>query len=365
MREYTGKKIYLGIDVHKKTYAVTAICEGQLAKKDTIPAEPSRLINYCKKYFPGSEIESAYETGFCGFSLHRRLEDAGIRNRVIHAAGIEIAVGDKVKTDKKDSLKLATHLSLGRLRGIHVPTKEKEDRRALTRVRETFVNHRRRFACQLKALLFQQGLIPYDQTKVVSGKWIESLADLPMSDEIRYVVDQYATMWLQLTTKIKAIEEQMAAQAKDNESLEVVYRSVPGIGPTSARVLANELGDTLQFENERKLFSYVGLTPSEHSSGEHVRQGHITKQGKAVVRKILVQAAWKAISKDPALQAVYDRISQKAGGKRAIVAVARRLIGRIRSCFRTETLYVIGVGGVESPKEQQLNEAKVTTSVTS
>jgi len=364
MRDYTDKKIYLGIDVHKKTYAVTAICEGQMAKKDTLPAEPSRLINYCKKYFPGAEIESAYETGFCGFFLHRRLEEVGIKNKIVHAAGIEIAVGDKVKTDKKDSLKLATHLSLGRLKGIHVPSKEKEDRRALTRVRETFVGHRRRFACQLKALLYTQGLIPYDHEKVVSEKWINSLATLSMSDEIRYVVDQYAAMWLQLTTKIKAIEQQMATQAKNDGSLEIVYRSVPGIGATSARVLANELSDTMQFDNERQLFSYVGLTPSEHSSGEHVRQGHITKQGKAVVRKILVQAAWKAITKDPALQAVYDRISQRAGGKRAIVAVARRMIGRIRSCFRTGTLYAIGVGGVENPKAPQTNDVKAATSVT-
>jgi len=365
MRDYTGKKVYLGIDVHKKTYAVTAICEGALAKKDTLPAEPIGLIHYCKKYFPGAQIESAYETGFCGFSLHRQLEAVGINNKIVHAAGIEIAAGDKVKTDKKDSLKIATHLSLGRLKGIHVPSKEKEDRRALTRVRETFVRHRRRFACQLKAILFQQGLIPHDHTKVVSIKWIESLATLPMSEEIRYVVNEYASMWLHLTAKIKELEQQISIQAKNDESLEVVYRSVPGIGATSARVLANELGDTLQFNNERQLFSYVGLTPSEHSSGEHIRQGHITKQGKPIVRKILVQAAWKAIGKDPALGAVYDRISHKSGGKRAIVAVARRLIGRIRSCFRLGTLYVIGVGGgVCDPKIPDIGDVKETTAVT-
>ena len=178
MRNYTGKKVYLGIDVHKKTYAVTAICEGRVAKKDTLIADPKRLIAYCHKFFPEAEIESAYETGFCGFCLHRSLEEAGFKNKIIHAAGIEIAAGDKVKTDKKDSLKLATHLSLGRLKGIYVPSKEREDYRALTRVRETFVNHRRRFGCQLKAILFQQGLILYDDGRVVSEKWIKSLESL-------------------------------------------------------------------------------------------------------------------------------------------------------------------------------------------
>ena len=162
-----------------------------------------------------------------------------------------------------------------------------------------------------------------------------------MSDEIRYVVEQYANMWLQLTVKIKEIEKQMASQAKDDEYLETIYRSAPGIGATSARVLANELGNLLQFENERQLFSYVGLIPSEHSSGGHIRQGHITRQGKPIVRKILVQAAWRAIRIDPSLKEIYDRISHKAGGKRAIVGIARRLIGRIRSCFRTGGLYTI------------------------
>lgn len=358
MRNYTGKKVYIGIDVHKKTYSVTAVCEGQVAKKDTMAADPIYLINYCQKYFPKAQIESAYETGFCGFYLHRSLEKVGIKNIVVHAAGIEIAVGDKVKTDKKDSLKLATHLSVGRLKGINVPSKEREDFRALTRTRETFVTHRRRFACQLKAVLFQQGLIAFDDKRVASEKWIKSLSVLPMSSEIRYVVDQYANMWLQLTLKIKEIEQQMALQAMQDESLEVIYRSVPGIGPTSARVLANELGNTLQFNNERQLFNYVGLTPSEHSSGEHIRQGHITRQGKGIVRKILVQAAWKAITIDPSLQAIYNRISQKAGGKRAIVGIARRLIGRIRSCFRTGTLYSVME---ENPQTQE----KETPSITS
>ena len=94
MRNYIEKIVYLGIDVHKKTYAVTAICDGQVVKKDTLKAEPIVLINYCKKYFVGAQIESAYEAGFCGFHLHRCLEGAGIKNRVVDAAGIEIAVGD-------------------------------------------------------------------------------------------------------------------------------------------------------------------------------------------------------------------------------------------------------------------------------
>ena len=119
MRNYINKTIYFGIDVHKKSYAVTAICEGQVVKRDTLKAEPDVLIAYCKKHFADARIESVYEAGFCGFHLHRCLEAAGFVNMVVNAAGIEIAVGDRVKTDKRDSLKLATHLAGGRLKGIY------------------------------------------------------------------------------------------------------------------------------------------------------------------------------------------------------------------------------------------------------
>lgn len=159
MKDYTGKKIYLGIDVHKKTYVVTAMCEKIAVKKATLPANPEGLVAFCKKYFPGAVIESAYEAGFSGFHIHRVLEKNGIKNLVIHAAGMEIAVGDKVKTDKRDSLKIAIQLEANRLKGIHVPSEEREEKRALTRLRNTIVTHRTTTANQIKALLHQRGLI--------------------------------------------------------------------------------------------------------------------------------------------------------------------------------------------------------------
>ena len=89
----------------------------------------------------------------------------------------------------------------------------------------------------------------------------------------------------------------------------------------------------------RQIFSYTGLTPSEHSSGGYIRKGHISRQGKTIIRKILVLAAWKAIQLDPHLRLTYNRILIKAGGKKAIVAIARRLIGHIRASLRKKCLY--------------------------
>src|ERR1700738_313921 len=142
MRDYTGKKIFLGIDVHKKTYSVAAVYEGTKTKKATLPASPEGLVAFCKKYFSGAAIESVYEAGFSGFHLHRMLLKNGIDNRLVHAAGVEVASGNRVKTDKRDAVKLATQLAAGRLRGIYVPSEEREEKRAVTRIRETMVRHR-------------------------------------------------------------------------------------------------------------------------------------------------------------------------------------------------------------------------------
>ncbi len=338
MKDYTGKTIFVGMDVHKKTYSVTAICEGIIVKRDTLKAEPQGLISYLKKRFGSGNIKTAYEAGFCGFHLHRTLEAAGIENIVVHAAAIETS-NSRVKTDKRDSLKIAAHLSEGKLRSVYIPTVEQEDNRTVTRLRDSFCKERSRIANQIKSLLFLHGLIPADNTKKVSLKWIRGLSQLEMTPGVRFSIEAFTTMWLVFDAKVKEIDKEIKKQAIQDKVIDGVYQAASGVGCTSARVLANELGNLQQFKNERQLFSYIGLTPSEHSSGEHTRQGHITKQGKPIVRKILVQASWVAIRHDKELQAIYERIAAKSGAKRAIVAVARRLIGRIRSCFRTGELY--------------------------
>lgn len=338
MRDYTGKTIFVGMDVHKKTYSVTAICEGTVIKRDTLKADPNALISYLKKRFGSGSIKTAYEAGFCGFYLHRLLEANGIENLVVHAAGIETS-NTRVKTDKRDSLKIATHLFENKLRNVHIPSVMREDFRTVTRLRDTFTRERSRIGNQIKSLLFLHGFISADCTKKVSLSWLKTLSLFKMTPGIKFAIKAFTKMWLEFNEQIKEINKELRLQALKDKTIDSFYQSASGIGPTSARILANELEDLQQFKNERQLFSYVGLTPSEHSSGEHTRQGHITKQGKPLLRKILVQAAWVAIRHDKDLQTIYERIAKKKGAKRAIVAVARRLIGRIRACFRTGELF--------------------------
>lgn len=341
---YIGKKVYVGMDVHKKTYSVTAIWEGEIVKRDTMRADAGGVIRYLQKYFAGAEIHAAYEAGFSGFGLHRALAAAGIKSMVVNAASIEVAANDKVKTDRRDSKKIAEQLYRGALKGIYIPTEEEELSRVLTRTREQVVEQRARVAVQMKSKLHYFGIMAFDDNRAITESYLKELEGKTLPAELSYGLGLLMAQWRFLTEQVKEIGKKMQEQASADDGLEKVYRSVPGIGPVSSRVLSNELGDlSKRFANERALFCFTGLTPGEHSSGDSTHKGHISRQGASRIRKYLVEIAWRAIEQDQALTTIFERIAQTQGKKRAIVAIARKLIGRIRACFAHGCLYQLGV----------------------
>lgn len=342
---YSGKKVNVGIDVHKKTYSVYCICGGQMVKKATLPAMPEKLCESLKYYFGGAEIYSVYEAGFAGLTLHRVLIAHGIKNIVVNPASIEVAAKDKVKTDKRDCKKMAVQLEAGRLEGIFIPSLEQEQKRLLTRTREQLVSERTRVGNQFKSRLYQFGLIPLDDETVISERFIDDYLKQELPDRLQECLLILARLWKFVTEEIKGIERKMRGQARKDKN-DLIYQSVPGIGPVCARILSNELGDMSQFRNERALFCHTGLTPCEFSSGGSERKGHITQQGSSRLRWVLTEASWRAIKDDPKLRDDFNRIALTRGKKRAIVAIARKLSGRIRACFRKSENYQLGYGMV-------------------
>ena len=235
---------------------------------------------------------------------------------------------------------LALRLEAGRLKGIRIPTEQAEQQRLLTRTRAQLVGERTSLKNMIRMRAHQFGLIAPENRRIMSHQFVEELLEQTPAPEFTVTINAYWRIWKSLDTEIKLLEAELRKQAQQDER-EETYRSAPGIGPLSARILANELGDMSQFNNERQLFSYTGLTPSEHSSGDSVRRGHITRQGNTRVRCVLCEVAWTAIRKDQSLKDFFDHLYPRAGKKKAIVAVARKLIGRIRAAFRQETLYQI------------------------
>jgi transposase len=285
--------------------------------------------------------------------LHRALTTAGITNIVVNPASVAVAANDKVKTDRRDAKKLARDLADGRLRGIYVPTEAEELARLLPRTRAQLVAHRATLTRQIKAKLHQFGLIPPTSRRLMSSRYLREIAAWELPTELRVSLTLLADQWRFATRQLLEVRRLLREQAKGQVALETVYRSVPGVGEVVARTLATELGDMTRFANERALFSYTGLTPSEYSSGTAIRRGHISRQGVSRLRHVLVETAWRALPRDPILQAMFDRIAATRGKQRAIVAIARRLIGRIRACFRHGTTYAVGtVGEASRPADE-------------
>jgi transposase len=170
-RSYTGECVYVGVDVHKETYTVTCVCHKQIVKTATVQAEPAGLAASLPRWFPGATLYSVYEAGFSVFVLHRVLTKAGISNIVVNPASIAVAANDKVKTDRRDSKKLAIDLADGRLRGIYVPPEAEELARLLPRTRAQIVEHRATMARQIKAKLHQCGLIAPASRRMISNRY--------------------------------------------------------------------------------------------------------------------------------------------------------------------------------------------------
>ena len=337
---YKNKRVFVGIDVHKRTYAVVSSVDGVVIKKWQTAASPEALAHQLKDLYPHSEIYTAYEAGFSAFVLHRVLEKAGIHNLVVNPGSIEVSVHNRVKTDKRDARKIASLLEAGRLKGVRIPTEQAEQQRLLTRTRAQLVGERTALKNMIRMRAHQFGLIAPDNRRIMSHQFVGELLEQAPAPEFTVTINAYWRIWKSLDTEIKLLEAELRKQAQQ-DGREETYRSAPGIGPLSARILSNELGDMSQFENERQLFSYTGLTPSEHSSGDSIRRGHITRQGNTRVRCVLCEAAWTAIRKDQSLKDFFNNLYPRAGKKKAIVAVARKLVGRIRAAFRQQKLYQI------------------------
>ena len=334
---YEGKQVYIGLDVHREYFVASCICDGVVVKRCRMPGASEAVISHVRKEYPGASILAAYEAGYSGFWLYRALEAAGIRCLVVHPGSIEVSSRDTVKTDRRDSLKIAQQLAAGRLKGVRVPTCEEEERRLLTRTREQLMNKKRRVMVQIRMRLHYFGIFPSSIQRRVRLQDIDEIL-VGLSGELQRTIGMLRDEWVELVGRIKWIDRLLVEQAKA-DPLDAIYRSVPGVGPLIARILSAELGDMRQFPNERALFSFTGLTPSEYSSGGHICRGHISRQGNTRLRHMLVEAAWKAVRKDPVIREFYTKLSARTGKRRAIVAVARKLAGRIRAALRKQEHY--------------------------
>lgn len=348
---FKGQKIYVGIDVHLKSWKVTIMLEHSTHKTFSQDASASDLGNYLKKNFPEGAYYSAYEASFCGFSVHRALEENGINNIVVNPADIPTTDKErKQKEDKRDSRKIAQSLRSGSLVGIYIPSTSMVEFRGLVRYRKTLVKEINRNKNRIKSLLYFYGVIipPALDTasRHWSGRFTKWLGTLELNTIYgTTVLNDLIDITLKLRKNLLEVEQVLRGVAKDGEySRQLSYLiSTPGIGLITACLLWAEIGDFRRFKNNDTFCSYIGLIPTTYSSGEKEITGNITPRSNNILRNGIIEAAWIARRRDPSLALAYNELCKRMKPNQAIIRIAKKLLNRIRHVMINETEYVYAV----------------------
>ena len=288
---------YVGLDVHKETIAV-ALAEagkrGEVREYGQIANTPAALTALLRKLAAaGTALRFCYEAGPCGYGIQRQLTAAGHECVVVAPSLIPRKPGDRIKTDRRDAVNLAKLHRAGELTAVWVPDQAHEAMRDLVRARLAAVRSLRQARQQLSGFLLRHGH-HYNRPAwtQMHRRW---LAGLRFEQAVHHIVlEDYIAAVEAATARRDRLTAQIEAMLPDWALAPVVHalQALRGMALVAAATLIAELGDITRFANPRQLMAYLGLVPSEHSSGGTRRQGGITKAGNGAARRMLIEAAW-------------------------------------------------------------------------
>jgi transposase len=339
----TDEELFVGIDLHKHRWYVTIRTFDVGLFSASIPGTWEALQRLLARY-DGHQLQAVYEAGYFGFRLHDRLVEHGIPCLVTPPSLVPKEYGNRVKTDRRDSRKLAHLLAKGLLKRVWVPSEEERYHRQVIRRRRQLVRDRVRTQSRIKAELRFHGI----HLEEPRGRWTQpfwaylrrlNFGNRWMQESFNRLLEQYEFLSAQIDKQTQLLRE-LSETVRYRERVEIL-QSIPGIGMISAMEVLLELQDVSRFRRAEQLAAYVGLTPSQYSSADKVRMGRITGIGKNTLRSLLVEASWTLIRKDQAMREKYDRIKIRSGGKRAIVAIARTLLLRMRRMLLDGRVYAL------------------------
>lgn len=352
----TTKFVGLDVSMDSISVAIADSGRGEARYWGSIPHTPEDVRKLFAKLGSIDEIEACYEAGPTGYELQRLLTRLGIRCIVAAPSLIPQRPGDRVKTDRRDALRLAQLLRAGELTPVYVPTEEDEALRDLVRAREDAREDLLRARHRLSKFLLRHDIRPTKKMtkwKSVHREWLDSLKFENRMLQITF--QEYLHTLYEIEQRVERLEKEIHEQAVNSPHAPTIqaFQTLRGVKEVTAVTLVAEVGDFSRFATAREFMGYTGLVPSEYSSGNSRRQGKITKTGNTHVRRVLVEAGWsyrhrpavkgeirKRQEGQPArvqgiswkaqnrLHNKYTRLVSKGKPKnKAVVAVARELAG--------------------------------------
>ncbi len=363
-------EVFTGLDVDKRSISVTFTDHQGFLKSLRMPYSAEHLLNHVRKYFSGKKVAFAYEAGPTGYGLYDGIVAQGYPCLIAAPSMIPKAPGQRVKTNRLDSRALSENLRGGRLKSIHVPCALYRELRHLTQLRDVLVSEMVGMKQRIKSLLLMEGIEfpPAPAGSQWSFMVKDKLRKLPCSGTARFKLDQLLDS-LEFNEKqvFKTTREIRRFFHNDSELSQCIkyLMTIPGIGWIVASQLLARIGDWRQLNNIRQLASFLGLVPTEQSTGERTNRGSITHTGDGRLRSKLIQASWSAIRQDGELRefyrTVYRNHPREIASRVAIVAVARKLSVRISVVLMKQRPYVVREKVHSAPLTQEETSPQGTT----
>jgi transposase len=348
MKSNEIKKIYLGIDVHKKTWVLHFVSEHVVLKRISMN-EPSaeKVHQIIKQNYPDSVVKCAYEAGFSGFWLQEQLTSLGIETIIVHPGDIPTTDKEKrFKTDKIDAKKIAMSLRSGMLEGIAIPPKQIQRDRNMVRARYQIAKDERRVKHRIRSHMNFYGFIEskdHDKYKYWSRntiKEIEAIATENKDEVLKYHLEKLKMERSQLLNQTRKLRA-MSRSDRYQDSVELLM-SIPGVGLLTIMVFLTEMWGIARFKTDDQYMSYIGLVPTSNSSGERERRGGISKRGNKQLRTSIVLAAWSSIRHNAEMLSRYEELrSNGKTGNKAIIKIAKKLALIMKAVIRDNKKYVV------------------------
>lgn len=319
--------VWIGLDVHKRSYAVALKIGDYSPLTWTAPANPEKLVNTLSSagLHPNGVC---YEAGPTGFSLARVLQNSDIPVIIAAPSKVPRSVSPGSKTDRLDCIKLALFASKGLIHPIAIPSVTAESERALLRRRHQLTDGIRKCKQRIKAQFLFHGFPEPPELKYWSKESPKVLikAGLPAGAQSR--LKSHVRELVFLMDERKIIDRELHQISTNSEHCKTIeaLRSVPGVGLIVAMTFHLELFDPNRFSRKEEVASFLGLAPLVHHSGERNPRGHIVPIGQQRLRSLLVEASWTWVSKDDGAGKLYRKLLGRTGiPQKAITAVARKL----------------------------------------
>lgn len=298
--------VFVGLDVHAETIAVAVTgVSGEVRSLGTIPNRPEAVKKLMKKLGPAGSLRVCYEAGPTGYVLYWQLTKLGIHCEVIAPTLVPVKAGDRVKTDRRDAVKLVRLYRSGDLTAVWVPDPAHEALRDLVRAREAAKKDDVRARHRLSKFLLRHGRRSPDGVKAWTQQyltWVKTVRFEHAAQEATLLdyLNEVEHAALRIERLERAIDDAIKTAPESMQQVIAALQALRGVKQMTAVTIVTEVGQLSRFARPKQLMGYSGAVPSEHSSGESRRRGAITKTGNAHLRRVLGEAAW-AYQRRPSL----------------------------------------------------------------